>query len=606
VSDKNNVSGDTHFEPKTLLYAAKLLWQTHWGLTISLAILTLVQALAPAATAWIGKLIIDTVVQAITAQNKEWQRLGILILIAFILGLSIQLTSYLAQACSEILSNYLGQNTSVLIMEKAASLDLSYFETPSHYDMLQRANQEAGYRPLIMLQSFISIVGSFVTVVSLVFLLFRFSPFAVLILLLTTLPIAILQTYLGRARFQLQYNQVTEQRRLGYLGLLLTFKQYIKEIKLFRLTKLFLGRYKDLYTDINSKKRALSIKRYSLEMVLNVLATVGYYGMYVWIIVKAVNAQITIGDMTMYTIVMSQAQSKGAELLSSLAGLYEQNLFWGNLFKYLQLQPHITSSDHKDARIHEPLHEGICLHGVSFKYPGTDELVLNNINLTIKPGEKVALVGRNGAGKTTLIKLITRLYDPDEGTITLDGVDLRDYSIDYLYSKLGVIFQDFVQYNFSARENIGFGYIEALQDDKLIKDAARKSGAEEFLNKLPNGYDTILGRWFGDSATDLSLGEWQKIALSRMYMRDAPILILDEPTASLDAFAEYEIYKSFKNMARDRTLILISHRYSTVRLADRIVVLNDGIIVENGSHQELISRNGLYATMYKLQSQRYN
>jgi ATP-binding cassette subfamily B protein len=605
VNDKKDVNDDTRFEPKVLLHAARLIWKTHRGLTIALALLTLVQSLTPAAMAWIGKLIIDTVVQEITAGNKEWQRLGITLLIAFILGLFFQLTSHLAQVCYEIMGDILGQKTNILIMEKAATLDLSYFETPSYYDMLQRANQEASYRPLIMLQSVFSIIGSFVTIVSLVFLLFRFNPLAILILFLTTLPLAILQVYLGRERFKLQYDQVTDQRRLIYLGSLLTTKQYIKEIKLFRLTKLLLGRYKDLITKITFKRRSLHIKKYSLEMVLNALATSGYYGMYVWIAVEAINRQITLGDMTMYIMVMSQAQSVGAELLTTLAGIYEQNLFWGNLFKYLQLQPHIISNEYKSVRIHEPIQEGICLQGVSFKYPGTNKLVLHNINLTIRPGEKVALVGPNGAGKTSLVKLITRLYDPDEGTITLDGVDLRDYAIDHLYSKLSVIFQDFAQYNLSARENIGFGQIEALQDEKLIKEAARKSGADKFLNKLPKGYDTILGRWLGDSTIDLSLGEWQKIALSRMYMRDSPILILDEPTASLDAFAEYEIYNNLQYLASDRILILISHRYSTVRQVDRILVLDEGNIVENGSHSELITRNGLYASMYKLQAQRY-
>ena len=589
---------------KGLLLAVKLVWRTHKGLTLALVAATLLQSTMPATMAWLGKLIVDSVVQEINVPNNDWHRITFLVLLSFVLAVLTQLILSLFQACHDVLGDSLSKDTNVLILEKAASLDLSYFETPSHYDMLQRATQEAGYRPMMMLQNIFTLGGNLITLVSLLLLLSRFSLFALFILGVTILPIGVIQTFIGQTRFQTYFKQAGDQRKLSYLNSLLTSRVYVKEIKLFELQKIILERFISLYTKVNKNKRALYAQSYSLEIVFNVIATLGYYGLYAWIIAKTVNSAITLGDMTMYMMIISSAQSKGMELLTGLAGLYEQGLFWDNLFSYSQLQPHISSNEHK-FKVPTQLHDGIELKGVSFKYPGTERYVLHDINLKIMPGEKLALVGPNGAGKTTLVKLFARLYDPDEGTIYLDGVDLRDYDVKDLHSNISVIFQDFVQYSFSARENIGFGKCDDLENIEQIIESAQKSGAHEFISKLPQGYDTILGKWLDGSSTDLSFGEWQKIALARSYIRDAPLLILDEPTSSLDAFAEYEIFKNFKEIALNRTLILISHRYSTVRLADRILVLTGGRIIENGRHKELIARDGLYATMYKLQAQGY-
>lgn len=601
---KKEESRKNDSELKGLLLAVKLIWGSHKYLTLALATATLLQSTMPAAMAWLGKLIVDSVIQAIDTPNKDWHQLTFLISLSFVLAILTQVTLSLFQSCHDILGDFLTKDTNVLILEKAASLDLSYFETPSHYDMLQRANQEAGYRPMMMLQNAFALGGNIITLISLLLLLSRFNLFALIILFMTILPMGFLQTLLGKARFQTYFKQAGDQRKLSYLSSLLTSKAYVKEIKLFELHKIILERFKDLYTKVNKKKRALYTQRYTLEIIFNAIATFGYYGLYAWIIIKTVNSSITLGDMTMYAMVISAAQSKGMELLTGVAGLYEQGLFWENLSNYLQLPPRISSNEH-NYKFPIRLRDGIELKGVSFKYPNTDQYVLHDINLRIVPGEKIAIVGPNGAGKTTLVKLLTRLYDPAEGAIYLDGIDLRDYDIEDLHSNMSVIFQDFVQYNFSARENIGFGKCDLLEDIDRIIESAQKSGAHEFISKLPQGYDTILGRWMEGSSTDLSFGEWQKIALARSYIRDAPLLILDEPTSSLDAFAEYEIYKNFREIAINRTLILISHRYSTVRLADRILVLMDGRIIENGCHKELIARNGLYATMYKLQAQGY-
>lgn len=588
---------------KDLLYALKLVWNAHRGLSLALALLTLVLALTPAATAWLGKLIIDAVVQAISSPQQGLQQLGFLLVLALLLAVFSQLLVKLAQTNREVLGDLLIKDINLMVIKKAIALDLSYYESPAYYDMLQRARQEASYRPLMTLQQLFTILSSAVTLVSLVALLLRFSPLIVLVLALTGLPTLFIQANMGQQRFHIQNKQTTGQRRLMYLGLLLTSKQHIKEIKLFNLARLFLARYTNLFDQINKEKKRFYLVRAMWEMGLEFIALIGYYGMYFWIAVSTVNQQITLGDMTMYATIIMQVQGKTAELLNGLAGLYEQNLFLGNLSKYLQLTPHLSGNGH--ARIRLPLRQGVRIQHLSFKYPASDQWALRHINLSIEPGEKIALVGENGAGKTTLIKLLTRLYDPDEGSITLDGVDLRHYDLECLHSHIGVIFQDYVHYHLSARENIGFGQVEALEDHQRIVQAAQKSGAHEFLSALPAGYDTHLGRWFEDVGTDLSTGQWQKVALARAYMRDAPILILDEPTSSLDAMAEYEIFKTFQNLAGNRTVILISHRFSTVRLADRIVVINQGAILEQGTHQQLLSRKGLYATMFDLQSRGY-
>jgi ATP-binding cassette subfamily B protein len=337
---------------------------------------------------------------------------------------------------------------------------------------------------------------------------------------------------------------------------------------------------------------------------VQLLALLGYYGGYLAVILQAIGGHITLGDLTMYSGVLMQAQSTAGALMSSLADLYEQNLFLSNLFTFLKLQPRIPPGGRGEPAP-EILRSGLEMRNVTFQYPGISEPVLHNINLTVAPGEKIALVGENGAGKTTLIKLLARLYDPTEGIILLDGADLREVDIASLHARIGVIFQDFVQYPLTGRENIGFGQIEALEDDARIQAAAQKSGAHNVLNSLPKGYDTVLGRWFDEEGPDLSVGQWQKIALARAYMRDAPILILDEPTASLDAKSEFEVFKHFKELAADRTVILISHRFSTVRMADRIIVLNNGHIAEQGTHEELLAAGGVYATLFNLQAEGY-
>jgi ATP-binding cassette subfamily B protein len=491
-------------------------------------------------------------------------------------------------------------------MEKALTLDLETFETPHKQDMLQRATQEAGFRPLMMLQQTFLLIQTTITLITLVALMLRFSAWVVLLLLVTGLPALYVQSRLARESFEMHSFRAPAWRRLSYYSFLLTASHFVKEIKLFGLGRLLLDRYKAVYAQFIRENRALAIKRNLANISLQVLGQAGYYAAYLLVIVQTLSGRLTLGDLTLYSAVLLQAPMMAQSLMHIVANIYEQNLFVGNLFAYLGLQPNLQPGTRTAPAL---LEKGLEFHHVTFRYPGAREDALHDVSLTLRPGEKIALVGENGAGKTTLVKLLARLYDPTSGHITLDGVDLRDFDPVTLHKRIGVIFQDFVQYHLTARENIGFGQVEALGDEARVVAAAHKSGAHPIVAALPQGYETMLGRWFAGPGEadghDLSIGQWQKIALARAFMRDAPVLILDEPTASLDARAEYEIFLRFRELAADRTAILISHRFSTVRMADRILVLEGGRLLEQGTHAELLALGGKYAGLFNLQAEGY-
>jgi len=585
------------------LRTLRLIWGCHPRLTLLLTVTTLLQSLTPAATCYTGKLIVDSVVQAVVDASSLYS-----VLPAVALGIGVALTGMLlsrgGQLAQELLQDLLSNRINEMIITQATRLDLSFYETPRFYDMLQRAQREAGFRPLTLLAQMLTIAGSAVTTLSLLTLLLRFNPWIVLALVVTTLPVLLVQVRYGQEGFRLLNWRTPEVRKLAYYAQLLTADWSIKEIKLFDLARLFLERYKVLFARFYRENRSLTVRRNLAGATLALLSLLGYYGCYVYVISRAIAGTITLGDLTLYGSVFLQLQGGLANLLTGLSTIYENSLFINNLFAFLELCPVIAPSAN-GRRCPERWGEGFVFHDVSFCYPDTTRYVLRHINLRIRPGEKIALVGENGAGKTTLIKLLVRLYDPTEGYITLDGVDLREYDLDSLRQQISVIFQDFVHYYLPARENIGLGLSEALGDLERIVAAARKSGADSVIRALPQGYETILGRWF-DEGHQLSLGEWQKVALARAFMRDALLLILDEPTASLDARTEYEVFQQFSVLTRDRMAVLISHRFSTVRMADRIVVLEQGRIVEEGSHKELLEQNGLYATLFNMQAERYH
>ncbi len=586
--------------------AFRLVWSASQRSALAGISLTLIAAVLPASQAWAGKLIIDAIVDA---TNQGLEPIAGLRFVAPYLALELalvligSLTSQIRNLFDRILQSQLTNHVNSLIIRKAINLDLQFFENPIFYDTLQNARRQADVSALNIVNSTLQMVQQVITLISLVILLLRFSPWLAVIVLLSAIPSFLSQSQYAERAFRAVTRRAPEARLLNYLEQLLTGNDTVKEIKLFGLGEPLLKRYQTLFTQFYLEDRAIAERRTMAGLGWGMLSNLVYYASYAWIVLRAVAGLITLGDMTMFLAIFRQSQGSFRSLLDSLNRLYESNLYLDNLIQFLELQPALVAlTDGLTAP--EPLRHGIEFKHVSFCYPGSDVFVLRDINLHIQPGERIALVGLNGAGKTTLIKLLTRLYDPCEGQILLDGVDLRKYDLTSLQQRFGVIFQDFVRYQFTVRENIGFGQIDALDDLERIKEAADRGGAEPIIEAMPEGYETILGRRW-ERGQELSGGQWQKIALARAFMRKAEVLVLDEPTSALDAEAEYEVFRRFGELMEGRIAVLISHRFSTVRMADRIVVLSAGKIIEIGSHQELINLDGAYARLFNLQAEGY-
>lgn len=572
----------------------------------AMALSSIVGALIPPAQAWLGKLIVDGVVNAInTGIGAEAGLRSVLPYLVAELALFLLLAgnTQLRTLAEHILHSRINLAINSRIIKKAIDLDLVFFENPEFYDKLQNARREADFRSLRIVNNGFMLVQNTITLVSFAALLVRFSPWLAALLFLATLPAFIAQNKFAELSFRVLSWRAPESRKLNYLEYLLTDYESVKEVKLFGLGEPLLGRYANLFWKFLQEDQSIATRRSFYSLGWGLMATLSYYGAYAWIVWQAVGGAITLGDMTLYLGIARSSQSRFESLLNNLTSLYENGLFMSNLFAFLALEPKMQKRL-DPFPISETINEGIEFRNVSFQYEGSEEWALRNVNLTIRPGEKVALVGLNGAGKTTLIKLLTRLYDPTEGQILLDGVDLRDIDIRDLHKKIGVIFQDFVRYHLSASENVGFGQIDALTDQLRIEKSAKKSGAHDIIQSMPEGYETVLGRWF-NNGRDLSGGEWQKIALARAFMRDCEVLVLDEPTAALDAENELRVFQQFRELAEDKMAVLISHRFSTVRMADRIYVIEKGHIVEEGPHEDLLLLGGRYARLFTLQAESY-
>jgi len=586
--------------------AFRLVWAASRSAALVGVGLTLVSAALPAAQAWAGKLIIDAVVEA--ANGAMGMAGGLRYVLPFlILELALvfisSLTNQVRSLSDRVLQSHLTNHINGMIIRKAISLDLQFFENPIFYDTLQNARRQADTSALSIVRSTLQMVQQAITLVSLIALLLRFSPWLAVIVFVAAIPSFLSQSQYAERAFRAVSRRAPESRLLNYLEMLLTGNETVKEIKLFGLGQTLLERYQTLFTKFYEEDRAIAQKRTIAGLGWGMLSSLVYYGSYAWIVLRTVAGLITLGDMSMFLSIFRQSQHSISSLLDSLNRLYESNLFLDNLITYLELEP-VLVAPVNGPMAPEPIRHGIEFRNVSFRYPGSEALVLRDISLHIHPGERIALVGLNGAGKTTLIKLLTRLYDPTEGQILIDGVDLREYDLASLHQRFGVIFQDFVRYQFSVRENIGFGQIDALDDIARIQTAADRGGATEVIEALPQGYETVLGRRW-EKGAELSGGQWQKIALARAFMRKAEVLVLDEPTSALDAEAEYEVFRRFGELMEGRIAVLISHRFSTVRMADRIVVLSEGRIHELGTHAELIELNGAYARLFNLQAEGY-
>ncbi len=583
-----------------------LAWQANRVATVGMAIVTLLAAALPAAQAWVGKLIVDTVVDAIN--NALPVQVGLKATLPFLLiefGL-ITLGTILSQSRSlldHMLNARLGHTINTVIIRKALALDLHYFEDADFYDKLQNARREADYRALSIINTSFLLVQNVITLASFAVLLLAFSPLITLVLFGATIPAFIAQTRYSSLHFRLLTWRAPEFRRMQYLEYLLTVDSSVKEVKLFGLGEPLLKRYHDMFWKFYREDASLARRRSLVSMFWALVSTASYYGAYAWIVWQTIGGVITLGDMTLYLALFRQSQGTFQGLFDNIGHIYESGLFMGNLFGFLGLVPQMPQMAQAQ-RVPRPIMHGIEFRDVSFRYAGREDWALRHVNLYIAPGEKLALVGANGAGKTTLIKLLTRLYDPTEGQILLDGVDLREYDLDDLRECIGVIFQDFVRYHSTARENVGFGQIKALENEARVVAAAERGGADEVIAELPEGYNTMLGRWF-EKGFELSGGQWQKLALGRAFMRDGEVLVLDEPTAALDAEREYEIFQRFRDLTAGKIALLISHRFSTVRMADRIAVLDHGQVTELGTHLELLQRDGTYARLFSLQAEGY-
>jgi ATP-binding cassette, subfamily B, bacterial len=582
--------------------ALDLVWTTSHALTVSLAILTLAGGVLPSAIAFVGKLIVDSVVLA-NRSGVQIDRQQALIYVG-VEAIAIVLLAAAQKGlvvCQSLLRVLLAQRVNESILEKALTLDLAHFEDSEFYDKMSQARSQASSRPLSLITRTFGLCQSTLTLITFSGLLWRFSGWAVLVLIVAAIPAFIAETRFSEHAFRLFRWRSPETRQQHYLETLLAREDYAKEVQLYQLGGMLLERYRDIFNRLYEEDRNLTIQKGFWGYLLGLLSTAAFYGAYAWIVIEAIVGAITLGEMTMYLVVFRQGQSTFASALTSIGGMYEDNLYLANLYEFLE-QPMPQS---QGRIIQGTIADGIRFEHVSFSYPGSQQPVLNNISLHLPLGEKLAIVGENGSGKTTLIKLLTNLYTPTSGRILLDGVDLKDWDIDVLRRRIGVIFQNFVQYQFTVGENVGVGDVEHLDDRKEWEIAANKGMAKPFIDVLPEKFDTQLGKWF-KGGQELSGGQWQKIALARAFMRsDADILILDEPTAAMDAEAEMNIFNHFRSLTQDRMVVLISHRFSTVRMADKIIVMASGEIIEQGSHEQLLAAGGRYAHLFALQAAGY-
>jgi len=590
-----------------------IIWRTSPFLTASSLVLRLIRALVPIVTLYIGKLIIDEVVLLVQRPNhpgtlQEWWASGlldwlsVLVIAEFALAVLADVLGRVVSLIDSLLGERVSNDTSIRLMEHAATLDLEDFEDAEFQDKLERARQQASGRMALMGLLF-GQAQNVITVLSFAAGLFVYAPWLIVLLVIALVPSFLGEAHFNAQSYALAYFRTPERRELDYLRRTAASAEAAKEVKIFGLHGFLIDRYRRLATDLYAANRKLAVRRASWGGLFTAIGTIGYYLAYAYIAWRTLAGEFTIGDLTFLAASFRRLSGLLEGLLSGFSATAGQALYLDDLFSFFDVKPEIYSPDNP-LPFPEPIREGFTFDNVGFRYPGAERWAVRNLSFTLHAGEVLALVGENGAGKTTLVKLLARLYDPDEGRILLDGRDLRDYDLEQLRGNIGVIFQDFVRFNFTAADNIAVGRIDARGDAARIEEAAERSRASDVIAKLPGGYDQMIGKRFRNGV-ELSGGEWQKVAIARAYMRDAQVLILDEPTAALDARAEFEVFQRFKEVSEGRTAVLISHRFSSVRMADRILVLADGKVEAQGTHDELIAQSGRYAELFELQAASY-
>ncbi len=622
---KQSVTGTTAALPRVL----RLVWDASPATTLALFITTAIAGVIPAASAYTAKLLTNAVVQGIAIHNFHvpdretlgsiggpsglgpWQPPVLTAVQAIVFLVILQLALFAISALlgtvrnitQQLLQNEVSMRIQLMVMEKAASLDLAFYEDPASYDLLRRAQTDSINRPVLMISTAFGLVQTLLTFVTMVAVLLVVSPLLALLALVTPIPAFIADTRYGWRGYNIARWGSRLLRRMTYLVTLVTTDSYAKEVKLFGLGGYFIDRYRLIAKAYYGTQRAQVARRYMTGFAWGNLSTIATSLTYLYVALQAIIGRLTLGDLTLYTTAASSVQGSIQGILGGFSGMYEHNLYLNNLFELMETKPSMPASA-AAVKVPQPMRGEIRFDNVTFAYPGAEANALTDLSFTVKPGETLAIVGRNGAGKTTLFKLICRLYDPNAGRILIDGIDIRDFDPNELRAQIGAMFQDYVTYQATAAENIGLGNVQDINDRERIEIAGAQAGAAELISGLPEGYDTALGKWF-DQGVNLSGGEWQKVALARAFMRDAKILLLDEPTSALDAQAEYDLFERLRSLTRGRTAVYISHRFSTVRRADRIVFLEHGRLVEEGTHAELMKLNGRYARLFRMQASAY-
>ena len=583
----------------------KLVWETSPRLTVLMSVLTGASALIPAATAWVSKLIFDDVGEAVTSGVDTVDIRGIItLMLAFLIITAGGFLLRNAQAATRsILGDLFTNRTNLMLLHKSESLDISYFENAAFYDRLENAQREARDGPMQIVSESFGIVQNSITLISMIGLLLRFQWWVFLVVLITTLPALVIEIRYSRERFRLQTWRSPTVRRLGYFRWLITNDDYIKELRIFDLGRYLINLYRRTFDRFFRENTSLTLRSNSAGFALQALGAAGSAAILGFITFQAMLRRVTLGDLALYFQAYQQTVSSTTQLLQGITSIYERGLFVNNFFEFLEFEP-LIPAESGGVEVPDPIKEGIAFEDVHFTYPGTDKPVLQGVSFRISPGESAAFVGSNGAGKTTVIKLLCRFYEPNSGTIRIDGIDIREFDTASLRRQIGVIFQDYGRYQETAYTNIGYGSLDDIGDKERVREASRKSGAHGVIEDLPDGYQTQLGRWFRDGV-NISIGEWQKIALARGFMREAQLLILDEPTSSLDVQSEHEVFERFRDLTADKMAILISHRFTTVRMADNIIVIDDGKIIEQGTHEALVELGGRYSVLFNMQAEAY-